>query len=196
MAAASMILFADFVCPFSYVTEIALRRAASEKGVRIRFRAFELYPSPVPLPPVLDAGEGIEALQVLAEQVGVRIRQSRIVPRTRKAHEAARFAAGQGLEEPLREAIYRAYWEGGRDIGRIDVLTSLAGEVGIAEEELKIALDIDAFTDEVLQDRAVAERSGIQHTPTLILDAVGDPVVVVGAQSLADLRRLLDEMGT
>jgi predicted DsbA family dithiol-disulfide isomerase len=195
MTAPPVILFADFVCPFSYVTEAALRRLVAGSGRRIEHRAYELYPAPAPLPERAADEQSLAALQPLAAEVDVRVGPRGGVPRTRKAHEAARFAREQGREAALRQAIYHAFWEEGRDIGRIDVLVSLAEAVGIEGQALKIALDIDVHADAVLADRLAADRSGIRHTPTLIIDAQAEPLVAVGAQRLADLEALLAEAG-
>lgn len=194
MSASTILLFADFTCPFSYVTETALERLLSGRRTKIDHRAYELYPVPAPLPDERAAGEWDEAIQSLAEQIGICIRHNTRTPRTRKAHEAARYARDQGREPLMRAVIYRAFWEEARDIGRIDVLESLAAEAGLDAQGLKISLDIDKFTDAVLQDQLVADRSGIRQTPTLIVDALPEPRIVVGAQSLADLRGLLAEI--
>jgi predicted DsbA family dithiol-disulfide isomerase len=194
MAGASIVLFADFTCPFSYVTEAALRPLASGAGVAVDYRAFELYPAPAPLP--LPRGDEVRmpALQALAAAAGVALSTPALLPRTRKAHEATRFARLHGREDDMRMALFRAYWRDGRDIGRIDVLMSLAGEAGLVPDDLKIALDIDAHADAVVRDRLVAERQGILHTPTMIVDAGGDPRPVVGAQEADDLRVLLRDI--
>jgi predicted DsbA family dithiol-disulfide isomerase len=190
MTRAPVTLYADFTCPFSYVTEAALRHLRTAgSGVGIDYRAFELHPVPAPLP--APEGELPEALLALAADVGVRFDPPAYVPRTRKAHEATRFARRHGAEEPLREAIFRAYWADCKDIGRIDVLVSLAGALGLPAEEMKIALDIDTFADEVLRERTEAERLGVRHTPTLIVGSGEATQVIVGAHPLSELRPLL-----
>ncbi|CAN5772546.1 DsbA family oxidoreductase [soil metagenome] len=187
-----VLVFADFTCPFSYITETGLRRVVSASGRDIEYRAYEICPTPAPLPaPEETAGGWEDALRPLAEEVGVRLRHPSFLPRTRKAHEAARFARERGLEHVLREGIFAALWQEGLDIGRIDVLTRVAAGVGIDPAELKVELDIDRFADEVIGDRSLAERLGVQHTPTLVVGSGDDQRVWVGAQGYADLRALL-----
>jgi predicted DsbA family dithiol-disulfide isomerase len=190
MSRTSVTLFSDFTCPFSHVTEAALRHLQTAgSGAEIDYRAFELHPVPAPLP--APEGELPEALLALAAEAGVRIDPPAFVPRTRKAHEAARFARRHGAEGPLREAIFRAYWADAKDIGRIDVLVSLAGALGLPAEEMKIALDIDALADEVIREHAEAERLGVRHTPTLIIGSGEASQVIVGAHPLSELQPLL-----
>jgi predicted DsbA family dithiol-disulfide isomerase len=194
MSKPPVILAADFVCPFSYVTEEALRSVAG-RGRVVRHLAFELYPAPVPLPVRASEPEWLRSLLPHAEMVGVELRPPGFVPRTRKAHEAAKLAQRQEAETELRDAIYRAYWSESLDIGRIDVLVTLAERCGLDAEALKIGLDIDAVTDEILQDRAVADRAGIRQTPTLIVATRAEPRIAVGAQTLEQLDALLTSVG-
>jgi predicted DsbA family dithiol-disulfide isomerase len=195
MATDSPVLYADFTCPFSYVTEAALGRVLPADRSTIDYRAFELFPAPAPLPATPIDDSLLQALLPLAAEAGVHLTAPRFVPRTRKAHEAACFARRHGAEAALRRAVYQAYWEAGRDIGRIDVLCSLAGAAGLVAEEMKIALDIDACAEEVALERAAAERAGVHQTPTLIVGGTGAPRVMVGAHPVSDLRAMLGDGG-
>ena len=187
MAAVKVEVFSDFTCPFSYVTEAALRRVAGEVDLAVRYRAFELYPVPAPLP--LDAGtEWDEALRPLAEEAGVELRRPGYQARTRKAHEAARFAEEQGIGAPMRSALFAAYFAEGRDIGRIDVLVEIGVGLGLDRTELKVVLDIDRYTGDVLADEALASRSGIGAIPVLVLGSGPEARALVGAQPYPALR--------
>ncbi|HEV2145994.1 MAG TPA: DsbA family protein [Longimicrobiaceae bacterium] len=179
--------FTDFTCPFSYVTEAALRRAAAETGAAVRYRAFELYSVPAPLP--LDAGmEWAEALAPLAAETGVVLSRPGYQSRTRKAHEAARFAEERGAGDAMRAAIFAAYFAEGRDVGRIDVLVEIGTALGLDRTELKVVLDIDRYTGAVLADEALAERSGIRSVPVVVAGSGTGAQALVGAQSYAALR--------
>jgi predicted DsbA family dithiol-disulfide isomerase len=184
------ILFSDFTCPFSYVTEIALRRLTAGAEQPLEYRAYQLYPPSVPLPSVPPAISDSEALQSIASELDLEIEVPGFLTRTGKAHEAARFARQRGFENELRDAIFRAYWVEGQDIGRIDLLLSLLAVPDTADE-LRIALDIDLFTDDVVSDRRVAERLGIRFTPTLIVGTGDEARYAVGAQPLDTWRELL-----
>ena len=117
-------IFSDFTCPFCYVTEAALRRAAAEAGAEVRHRAFELFPVPAPLPP--DAAmEWEEALAPLAAAAGVALRRPGYQSRTRKAHEAARFARERGVEAEMRAAVFAAYFANGLLVPPVDSVFAL-----------------------------------------------------------------------
>ncbi|MDB4948120.1 MAG: thioredoxin domain protein [Gemmatimonadetes bacterium] len=186
------LVFADFTCPFCYVTEAALRRLADEGRVAPSLRALELYPAPAPLP--FDGfAQRVEAARPLADELGLALRTPAVLPRTRKAHEAALFAAEKGLGREMREALYHAFFADGLDVGRIDVLVRLAEELGLDATETKVVLDIDRMTEQVVRDAEEARSAGIRGVPTVVLGTAAAERTLTGAWSLAELRAALDE---
>ncbi|MQA88783.1 MAG: hypothetical protein GEU90_00915 [Gemmatimonas sp.] len=185
-------VFSDFSCPHSYVTESGLRRIR-EPGLEIEYRAFELYPEPYPLPDRPLEPPEWEALKRLAEVAEIPLTEPGFVPRTTKSHEASRFAREKDCEAELRARIFDAYWIDGRDIGRIDVLTSVAEGVGLDPDELKIALDIDRYADEVAHDQDVARHLRVPGSPTLFIGTGASARVVVGARDARQLRHLIHD---
>jgi predicted DsbA family dithiol-disulfide isomerase len=186
MAAVPVVVFSDFACPFSYVTEAALRRMQAAGEVEPTYLAWELYPAPAALPSS-DDGEWLDALRPLADELGVALR----VPaplRTRKAHEAAAFAATKGVGAAMREALFAAHFAEGRDIGRIDVLVEIGTAVGLDASELKVVLDVDAFAARVAAEQDAALRAGVQGVPTLVIGTGDEARWLVGARPFAELR--------
>jgi len=94
----------------------------------------------------------------------------------------------------MREAIFRAYFGEGRDVGRIDVLVEIGAMLGMDPTELKVVLDVDTFGGAVDGDRALARRLGIEAVPALVAGAGAAARLIVGAQPYAALRALLVEM--
>ncbi|MBW3571390.1 MAG: DsbA family protein [Gemmatimonadetes bacterium] len=186
MAAVPVVVFSDFACPFSYVTEAALRRMQSAGEVEPTHLAWELYPAPAPLPAV-DAGGWMDALRPLANELGVALRVPAPV-RTRKAHEAAAFAAAKGAGPAVREALFAAHFAEGRDIGRIDVLVEIGAGAGLDASELKVVLDVDAFAARVAAEQEAARRAGVQEVPTLVIGTGDEARWLVGARAYAELR--------
>lgn len=184
-------LFADFACPFCYVTEAALYRLRDQHQLELRARAFELVPWDAPRSPGPPEEDELRTASTFAAELGIEMLTPPPRPNTAKAHEAAVFAAQRGAAEALRMAIYEAYWTEGQDIGRIDVLLELAERVGLDPTDLKIALDIDLGRESVLADLALAKRLRITGIPTLFLGTGADATIVQGALSLSALDEAL-----
>jgi predicted DsbA family dithiol-disulfide isomerase len=183
-------VFSDFSCPYSYVTEETLRSLVEGELV-VDHRAYELFPEPEPL----GAAQEVDlSLADLATRAGIELRTPDFRPRTRKAHEAARFARGSGVEGEMRRAIFAAYLGEGRDIGRIDVLTELAAGIGLDPEELKIALDIDRYRPDVLHDLDVARRLRIPGTPAVFVGTGTAAKVLLGARTAGELADAIAEV--
>ncbi|HSJ10532.1 MAG TPA: DsbA family protein [Longimicrobiales bacterium] len=183
-----LIVFADYVCPYCYLAETQLARLRAGDAVAMEPAAFELYPAGA-VQPEPDAAWLLEAwdrsVLPLAAGYGATMARPSFIPRTRKAHEAVAYAASEGAGVALHEALYRAYWQDGRDIGRIDVLVEVGAGVGLDRTGLKVALDIDQWTERVEQDVALATRLRLDGVPAylLLFETTGD-----GPQVAADLR--------
>lgn len=176
MAALPITVFADFTCPGCHLTEAALRRCAAAADVAVRYRAAELEP-------LAETLEWQRELAGLADALGLPLNAPPLWPRSAKPHEASALARERGDEGSMRAAIYRAFWEEGLDIGRIDVLQELAPAAGLDPFDLKVALDIDRYREEVLRDQEVARRLGIRHGPVLYLGTGPGARILIGPQT-------------
>lgn len=189
---AGLIVYTDFVCPFCYLAEAAIE-PLREEGVAIEGRAFELWPAPAPLPsmdkPYFRSGWE-RGVMPLAERLGVRgMKQPQFAARTRKAHEAVCFAREHDADDALRRAIFDAYFLEQRDIGRIDVLVEIGTAAGLDTLALRIALDVDKYTDQVVAEQAEARRLGITAVPAHL--AAGSNELMTGVRTADELRTLL-----
>jgi predicted DsbA family dithiol-disulfide isomerase len=166
------------------------------EGVRIENRPFELRPAPAPLPD-LEAPQYLagweQSVMPLAAALGAPgMKRPRLSTRTRKAHEAAAFAREHGAGDAMHRAIYEAYFLEQRDIGRVDVLVEIGASVGLERMALKVALDIDRHTDEVVAHEAEAGRLGITAVPAhLAAGADGRYRLMMGVRPTEDVRALL-----
>lgn len=179
--------FSDFACPASYITEAALWDIPPGEAAVV-YRAYELYPAGDSLGTARFGEDVWNELQRLGREAGLTIRPHRNLPRTRKAHEAALFAREKGREVELRRVIFAAVWEGGRDVGRIDVLAELAQGVGLDGEDLRIALDIDQYEAGVTADLDLAHRLRVPGTPVVYVGTGRSARVIAGARVAADVR--------
>jgi predicted DsbA family dithiol-disulfide isomerase len=171
-----LILYHDFVSPFSRVALVVARAVSVPAGVQIRMMPLELWPAPIRLEAPGEAlGEELRAALPLASEVDAEMALPPLVPRTRKGHEAVVHARTHGRDLDMAEAIYDALWRRGLDIGRLDVLAGLGAEVGLDRDQLHVALGLDSGEAEVVAAGRAAEAAGIAGVPTFRL---GESVAV------------------
>lgn len=171
--AVNITVFADYVCPFSYLMLYELDELGKQ-GIGLIPRAFELRPPAAPaLGPFTD--EEWEMVAAVAQEHGLLIARPAMRPRTRKAHEAVKLAATVEKGAAMHRAIFDVYFREGRDIGRIDVLVEVGAGLGIDPGALKVALDVDVHTEDVVADEEWAQRLEIEGTPALV---AGEDVLV------------------
>jgi predicted DsbA family dithiol-disulfide isomerase len=199
-------IYADVVCPWCYIGKRRFEQAlASYDGeVTVRYRPFQLDPTPVAAPqPLLDALAakfgGRERAEQMADQVtrvaagvGLTLNFDRAVSaNTFDAHRLVRFADGHGRAGELVEALYRAHFTDGVDVGSPSALVALATSVGLDETEVRDHLASDAGRREVAADLAAAHRLGVSSVPTFVL---AGRYGVTGAQEPETLLAALTEV--
>jgi predicted DsbA family dithiol-disulfide isomerase len=164
----------------------------SEPAVEVIWRAFELRRDPVP---ALDPGGAYlqnaweNSVYPLAEKLGVKMVLPPIQPRSRLAHEAAHWARSQGRFDDYHAEIFRAFFERGEDIADIEVLITLALELGLDSGSLRTALQTHEFKASVLTDEREAKALGVTGVPAFIANT---RAVLSGVQPLEKLKKLID----
>ncbi|MEV5821280.1 DsbA family oxidoreductase [Micromonospora harpali] len=199
-------IYADVVCPWCWIGKRRLEQALESYGgeVTVRYRPFQLDPSPVSEPkPLVEAlaakfggrerAEGMFAqVTRVAAGVGLDMRFDRAVhANTFEAHRLIRFAAERGRSAELVEALYRAHFADGVDIGARDVLVKLAAGVGLDEVEARDYLESNLGRHEVAADLTTARELGVSSVPTFVL---AGKYAVTGAQEPETLLAALREV--
>jgi predicted DsbA family dithiol-disulfide isomerase len=158
------------------------------------WRAFELPPDPVP---TLDpGGEYLQrvwenSVYPMAERLGMTMKLPPVQPRSRLAYEAAHWARQQGRFDDYHAAVFRAFFERGEDIGRVEVLTSLAAELGLNSESLRDALGSRQFEMSVLDDEREAEALAVRGVPAFLAN---QKAALTGLQPIDNLKKLIEHV--
>ncbi|MFG1778823.1 DsbA family protein [Micromonospora sp. NPDC049051] len=199
-------IYADVVCPWCYIGKRRLEQALEsyDGEVTVRYRPFQLDPSPVPEPrPLVDAmaakfGGPDRVRQMfgqvteVAAQVGLKLDFDRAVAaNTFDAHRLVAWATEHGRAAELVDALYRAYFTDGVDVGSRDALAALAAEVGLDAAEARRFLDSDERTAELSDELATARQIGVTSVPTFVL---AGRYAVTGAQEPETLLAALAEV--
>lgn len=185
-------LWFDFVDPLSYLTELEMRAVASSLAEPVERVGFELAPPPAPLTWIDEPrwSSRLALARPMAASAGVTLAPPPVVPWTRKAHELHLHAQGLGNGDDVRLAIYRAYFERGQDIGRIDRLVAVAEACGLDPAAARTVLGVDRHEGDVLAARAAAIAAGVTDVPALTTGAR----MRQGFHNRADLLTLLTSL--
>ncbi|MFG3688905.1 DsbA family protein [Micromonospora sp. NPDC047740] len=199
-------IYADVVCPWCWIGKRRLEQAlASYDGeVSVRFRPFQLDPTPVTEPkPLVEAlaakfggrerAEGMFThVTQVAAGVGLDLHFDRAVhANTFEAHRLIRFATERGRAAELVEALYQAHFTDGVDVGSTDALVKVAAGVGLDETETRAYLESNLGRREVATDLTEARQLGVSSVPTF---ALAGKYAVTGAQEPETLLAALREV--
>jgi predicted DsbA family dithiol-disulfide isomerase len=192
-------VFSDVACPWCYIGKRRLERALHDfehrEEVELTWKSFELAPEmPAVLPlnteqyltsvkgiPLARARELIaQCTQIgAAEKLDLNFDKLKLF-NTRSAHELLHFAKTVGLQGEFKERLFRASFTEGRQIGDVDILVELAGEVGIDPAAAREALDSGRYVQAVIDDEREAHELGATGVPYFVING---KYGISGAQS-------------
>lgn len=156
------------------------------------WKAFELRPDPVPsLDPAGDYLTRVwrDSVYPLSERLGITMRLPPIQPRSRRAHEAAKWAQTQDQFDAYNEALFRAFFERGEDISGIDLLVQLARDLKLDELSLRAALERKQFEPGVVADEREAAELGVHAVPAFIANR---RFALTGVQPVTALQEMVN----
>ena len=198
-------IVSDVMCPWCIVGYRQLEQALAATGIgaRIRWHPFELNPE---MPP-----EGQNTAEHIAEKYGASPEQSaqnrkqlqdlgkslgfdfNFTPESRivnsfQAHQLLDFALSQGLQHPLKLALFKAHFTDNRDVSDPDVLIDVAGSVGIDADTAREVLDSGALVESVREKQKFWTSRGISGVPSMVF---GGKYLVTGAQGAENYAQIL-----
>lgn len=178
----------DVSCPWCVVGLKSLQSAlARVNGVNadIHFQPFELNPHMGPEGQDIaehiaqkygaspaDMARSQEALQARGAALGFHFdfgRRGRIY-NTFDAHRLLHWAAQEGKQQALKEALFDAYFTAGRDPSNHEVLADVAASVGLDPQRARQILGSNEFSAEVRAREQFYSGLGIQAVPSVIIN--------------------------
>lgn len=204
----SIEVWSDVVCPWCYIGKRRFETAAEmlrdEVDLEIVYRPYQLDPTAPPEPsPVIEVYAkkfgGAERAEQIMQQVtdaaageGLEFRMDRAQrANTLHAHRLLWLAEATGHQGALKERLLQAYFCDGDDIGSIDVLASLAADVGMPAERVAAFLHSDDGIAEVRSLLDMAADAGITAVPTFVLDGKW---AIPGAQDADTFARVIRKL--
>jgi len=186
----NIVVFADYICPYSYISNKALLDAIAECSqspltFKIEYRPFRLnstLPEDFPVNrkqyfrqkygEKYDAMQGI--IQNVAQSMGLTICQDGELSQSTRLHRLVVKAykiGGQSMQQAVLKAYFWAYFHEGKDPGNLDLLGEIAQGAGLMSkvEAIKF-LRSDELRHEVEETIATARQAGIKGAPVTIID--------------------------
>ncbi len=192
-------VYSDYVCPYCYFGEVVLERALAEiedrDKIKVEWMPFELRPEPTPtLKPEDDYLQNVwrDSVYPMADQLDIYMKLPNVSPQpyTHLAFEGFQFAKEQGLGDAYNDRMFRAFFQEELNIGEIEVLTELAGEIGLDKQEFKAAIESRKYKTTHKQALKHAyEEVGVQAVPTFI---IGNKILR-GLLRQQDLKKLIEQ---
>jgi len=105
---------------------------------------------------------------------------------SRLAQELGAWADTQPGGEAIHDALFRAYFVDGLNIGDLEVLVTIAAKAGLPADKAREVLEKRSFKDAVDADWAKSREYGVTGVPTFVAGGYG----VVGAQPYEALEQL------
>jgi predicted DsbA family dithiol-disulfide isomerase len=117
----------------------------------------------------------------IGKTLGIEFNYDKILmtPNTISGHRLLWWAEQRNQQDALAEALFKAYFTEGRDVGRRDVLAEIASETGLPKTEASAFLDSIVGTKEVSEEVNKGLELGLEGVPFFVVN--GAPAVA-GAQ--------------
>lgn len=128
----------------------------------------------------------------MASAVGLQLKRHERLINSRPALQAAEFAREQERFEPMHRALFKAYWEEGRDVSDLAVLREISARAGVDVAGMESAIKENRFGDYLDARRAEAEDLMINGIPAHV---IADRYLVMGAQPYDLLERVMGKVG-
>jgi len=181
-------IISDAICPWCYIGKRQLERAlpilaAEGLTFTVVWHPFQLNPD---MPP-----EGVDRAayrmhkfgsEERTRQIDARIAEAgaplgiefrhdlmRRTPNTVAAHRVIWLAGREGVQDAVVEALFRAYFCQGHDIGDPATLAQIADAAGLPAARVTAMLDSDEGRETVLAEDLMARRGGIDGVPSFIM---------------------------
>ena len=172
-----------------------MEKLRASHGVTIYWRSFELRSANgPPVPPEYRARIEASRPQLYAmarEQYGLELNVGPFGIDSRPALIGAKFAEAQNVGEAYHDAVFRAYWQEGKSIEKLDILTAIGRQVGLDSEAFAAALQDDRYATAVADDISTARQYGLTAVPALVFQ---NKYLVSGAQPYPTLVEVVEQI--
>jgi len=201
---ATIDVYSDVICPWCFIGKRRMEKGLAGRAATVRWYPFELNPD---MPHdgvdrrsyrVKKFGSWDRSLEVDAQigrafaGEGLTFNPEKMArtPNTFDAHRIIWLAGVQGMQDPVVEALFRAYFTDGRDLSDRATLAAVAVEGGLGAHEVDELLAGDRGAAEVRRSERKGHRLGITGVPFFVLNG---QLVLSGAQPPEVFREAIED---
>ena len=183
-------IYSDLICPWCYIgkrrMQAGLKLLGKELAPKIVWRPFQLNPD-MPIEGMTRKNYRIKKfgswersiamdaeVAAIGKNLGIEFNYDKVLmtPNTLAGHRLLWWAEQQNHQDQLSEALFRAYFTEGRDVGRHDVLAEIAAEVGFPRVDARAFLDSEAGRKEVDEEAQKGLKLGLQGVPFFVVNGL------------------------
>ena len=200
-------IVSDIICPWCYIAKkqlasaLALGFETTQLALHfdVAWRPFELNPD-MPISGVdrvsyrtqkFGSWERSQALDAdvaaAGKRVGINFRHDLMTrtPNSFQAHRLILLAGRDDRQNAVVDALFKAYFTEGRNVGETSVLVEISAEAGLDAERVLKFLESNVGADEIRRQEQSAINAEISGVPTFILDGEVIFSGAVGAEAMA-----------
>ncbi|QDU80485.1 DSBA-like thioredoxin domain protein [Polystyrenella longa] len=190
-------VISDVICPWCYIgkrrLEKAIRVLDGKNQVQVHWHPFQLNPTmpkegiPRKEYRTRKFGSWERSLELDAQVIAVgesegihfAFDKTKRTPNTVDAHRLIWLAGQNNCQDAVVEALFRAYFTEGRDIGNRKILIDVATDVGLDPKSAELMFNNDEGPDVILKGRELSQQHNVDSVPFFI---VNKEVTLSGAQ--------------
>lgn len=200
-------IVSDIICPWCYIAKkqlaLAFETAQLASHFDVTWRPFELNPD-MPISGVdrvsyrtqkFGSWERSQALDAdvaaAGKRVGINFRHDLMTctPNSFQAHRLILLAGHDELQNAVVDALFKAYFTEGRNVGETSVLVEIAAEAGLDAERVLKFLHSNVGADEIRSQEQSAMNAEISGVPTFMLNGEVIFSGAVGPEAMANYFR-------
>jgi predicted DsbA family dithiol-disulfide isomerase len=180
-------IVSDTICPWCYIGKRRFEKAVADSGrsdIMVAWRPFQLNPdmpaAGMSRQDYLRAKFGggdrprqiYRAITESGREEGIEFQFDRMerTPNTVNSHRLIHWSGPKGFQDHVVDSLFRAYFEEGRDVGSLEVLSECATRAGMDASEVNAFLESDELRNDIVQADLYARRLGINGVPCFIVN--------------------------
>jgi predicted DsbA family dithiol-disulfide isomerase len=179
-------VISDVICPWCYIGKRRLERAIADFGKPVEVLWHPFQPNhTMPKNGISrreyrtrkfgswERSQELDARVIaVGKEEGIDFAFDRIerTPNTRDAHRLIWFADKEGVQDAAVEALFRAYFTEGRDIGNHETLLDVTADAGLERSAAEAVLNGDDGIEAVRQSEELSRRHRVEGVPFFIVN--------------------------